>query len=639
MNREKRSVTQRLFFKILAFFLAVLTMLCTAASFIAIGFCAEYGVYSKPKEDILTEAYDYLCHDIYITAGSLVASGFYNDAEGFLEDYNILGLSMRSALHHWTYGDISGKGAIAFDYDWFYYSEYYYYDDNYSYLPTGDSNDYYYIHVYVDKTPEKPDDFLLAFKAVNVAYALRYKLLIAGAASLLCFIALFVFLLISSGRRAGHSEPQPGWGTKIPFDVLTAAFALFIFAGFHLLAELSYSLSGISFLIVLLIAFIAVSTVLLGWCMSLALRVKLGCLIRKTLIYIVVSFIIKTLKSTFAAVKKFASKLPLVWKTALSFAALIIIEGIVMGLCIESREYDIITLLWVIESAVLFFIVICIALMLKKLKSAGEALAAGDYSYRTDSEHLIGDFKEHAENLNNAAGGMVLAVNEKMRSERLKTELITNVSHDLKTPLTSIINYTDLICRSGCEDETVAGYAEVLHRQSEKLKRLIDDLVEASKASTGNLEMQLEECRPGVMMTQAAGEYASRLEQAGLTLVLRGAEEDITIMADGRRLWRVFDNLMNNICKYAQCGTRVYLGLERAENSAVISFKNTSREALNLTAEEFMERFVQGDISRSSDGNGLGLSIARSLTQLQKGNFDLTVDGDLFKVTLTFPIH
>jgi signal transduction histidine kinase len=210
------------------------------------------------------------------------------------------------------------------------------------------------------------------------------------------------------------------------------------------------------------------------------------------------------------------------------------------------------------------------------------------------------------------------------------------VSHDIKTPLTSIINYADLIGKEPAGSEKMTEYAEVLLRQSERLKKLIEDLVEASKASTGNLEVVLAPCEVGVLLTQTAGEYQRRLLDADLTLVTRQPEHPVTILADGRRLWRIFDNLMNNICKYAQGGTRVYLTLAEQEGQAVISFKNTSRSPLDISAEDLMERFVRGDASRGTEGNGLGLSIAKSLTDLQGGTMELTADGDLFKVVLRF---
>ena len=250
---------------------------------------------------------------------------------------------------------------------------------------------------------------------------------------------------------------------------------------------------------------------------------------------------------------------------------------------------------------------------------------------------MVADLRSHGENLNSIAVGMNRAVDERMRSERFKTELITNVSHDIKTPLTSIINYADLIAREPTDNEKIHEYCEVLTRQSERLKKLIEDLVEASKASTGNVEAQLAPCQISVLLTQAAGEYEKRLAAAELTLVTQQMDENVRIMADGRLLWRVLDNIMNNACKYAQPGTRVYLTLAREGGEAVISLKNISREALGIPAEELLERFVRGDSSRTTEGSGLGLSIAQSLTELQGGRLELSIDGDLFTVTLRFP--
>lgn len=219
----------------------------------------------------------------------------------------------------------------------------------------------------------------------------------------------------------------------------------------------------------------------------------------------------------------------------------------------------------------------------------------------------------------------------------MKTELITNVSHDIKTPLTSIINYSDLICREECDNKKIIEYAGVLHNQSEKMKRLIDDLVEASKVSSGNIDILLAECDARVLIEQASGEYCQRLADAGLELVCSSPSQEIRIMADGRRIWRVFDNLMNNARKYALQGTRVYLSLEKKDGNAVFMLRNISREPLNIASSELTERFVRGDKSRNTEGNGLGLSIAKSLTELQGGSLDITVDGDLFKVTVTLP--
>ena len=249
---------------------------------------------------------------------------------------------------------------------------------------------------------------------------------------------------------------------------------------------------------------------------------------------------------------------------------------------------------------------------------------------------MHGDFKDFAESLNNINEGLSVAINEKMKSERFKTELITNVSHDIKTPLTSIINYVDLIKKEKPENENIKEFIDVLDRQSSRLKKLIEDLMEASKASTGNLAVNLSVCEAGVLLSQTVGEFDERLNAAGLTPVVGIPEAPVKIMADGRHLWRVFDNLMNNICKYSQNGTRVYLDVSEKDGKAKITFRNISKYELNITGEELTERFVRGDKSRNTEGSGLGLSIARSLTELQGGELKIDIDGDLFKVTLTF---
>jgi signal transduction histidine kinase len=223
-----------------------------------------------------------------------------------------------------------------------------------------------------------------------------------------------------------------------------------------------------------------------------------------------------------------------------------------------------------------------------------------------------------------------------MRSERLKTELITNVSHDIKTPLTSIINYADLISAEETDNPRITEYSQVLLRQSERLKKLLEDLLEASKATTGNLEVDLKPCEVGVLLTQAVGEYQKRMEERHLELRTSQPEEPVRVMADGRHLWRVFDNLLNNICKYAQENSRVYVSVEMREKKVHIIFRNMSKYALDISGEELEERFVRGDRSRHMEGNGLGLSIAKSLTELLNGSMTIVTDGDLFKVMLEF---
>ncbi len=281
---------------------------------------------------------------------------------------------------------------------------------------------------------------------------------------------------------------------------------------------------------------------------------------------------------------------------------------------------------------------IWIGVQLNEIKKGGEAIANGNLDYKIRTENLWPVFRRHAYNLNNTALGMQKAVDEQMKSERFKTELITNVSHDLKTPLTSIVSYVDLLKKEEIENETAKEYIEVIDRQSAKLKKLTEDLVEASKASSGAVTVNRENLNIGEFMNQSVGEFSEKLEGANIIPVINVPQEEITVYTDGRLLWRVFDNLIQNIVKYAQPGTRAYFDLYVEGNSAVLTVKNISKEPLNMTAEALMERFVRGDASRGeNEGNGLGLSIAKSLTELCGGTFELTLDGDLYKVKITLP--
>ena len=500
----------------------------------------------------------------------------------------------------------------------------------------------YTVRIVLDSAFPMDDDYALANRVADLAYALRHWIYAIIAAAALLVAVCFVFLLCAAGHHPGVEGVRPGWGTKIPLDLLTAAVSLVLFLGIQMVVEANFGGIGVVLVVVLGPAILA--GVFTGWCMSLALRIKLGGWWRNTVIYVALRWAWKVLKKLGGGLRAAGRGLagllggvPLVGKTVLIFLGLCVLEG--LGILVSLGffwSWGVLAFLWVLEKLLLFLAVLAVALMCRKLLLGGRALAAGDLAYQVDTSRMVLDFKAHGEDLNHIAQGMAAAVDQRMRSERMKTELITNVSHDIKTPLTSIINYADLIGKEPKDSDKIPEYAAVLTRQSERLKRLIEDLVEASKASTGNLEVDLAPCQPGVLLTQAAGEYEQRLKDAGLDLVTRQPETPVTILADGRRLWRVFDNLMNNICKYAQRGTRVYLTLEERDGQAVISFKNTSRAPLDVPAEELLERFVRGDAARGGEGNGLGLSIARSLTGLQKGTLDLTVDGDLFKVVLRF---
>lgn len=483
----------------------------------------------------------------------------------------------------------------------------------------------YQVTLTVAADPAPVDEYFYADWLITAAYALRFWIWPILAVSVILAVLLFVFLLAASGRKAGSEEPVPGWGTWMPTDLLAVLLgSALLLLGSAASEAAAFSMTPSRWLVLFACGEAALA-LFTGFCMSLSLRRKLGTLWKNTVIA-------RLLRGMACLVRK----LPLIWKTAVCVFLVSFLELLVLSA--SAGEQEVLFFFWLAEKLLLIPAVLYIAVMLRTLRQAGQSLAEGDLSHQVETRKLFLEFREHGEDLNRMNRGIALAVEDRLRSERMKTELITNVSHDLKTPLTSVINYADLICREQTDNENVNEYARVLHRQADRLRHLVDDLVEASKAATGNLDVLLAPVDLSTVLSQTEGEYADRLRERELTLVTRRPDSPVTVHADGRRLGRVLDNLMVNVLKYAMPGTRVYLTLESVSGTARLTLRNTSREPLELSAEEFTERFVRGDQARSGEGSGLGLSIAKSLTELQGGRFLLTVDGDLFKVTLEYPV-
>ena len=329
-----------------------------------------------------------------------------------------------------------------------------------------------------------------------------------------------------------------------------------------------------------------------------------------------------------AKLVRFFGLLPITWQFLLTGFTMVFLLYVVL------RSYKV---GWILLGFGLFFATILYAASaFAILLESAKRMSKGDLDTKVDDRMLIGGFKDFAGELNDLADVAVVAAQKQLKSERMKTELITNVSHDIKTPLTSIINYVDLLQKPHTEGEQTQ-YLEVLERQSQRLKKLIDDLMDMSKASTGNMAVEITRMDAGETVNQALGEFADKLERAQLIPVFRQPEEQVEMMADGRLVWRVMSNLLGNAVKYALPGTRIYVDLMKVDGKVIISMKNISREELNVHADELLERFVRGDASRNTEGSGLGLNIAQSLMELQKGQLQILVDGDLFKVTLIFP--
>ena len=469
-----------------------------------------------------------------------------------------------------------------------------------------------------------------AVNRLHGVFAVAVPLLVASALALLFLV---VFLARVAGRRANVEGVAEGWQEKIPFDLYLAVVGA---GGVGLLALLLECLdSGSAVDLPLLAAaclgcVTALAVLALALWMTLCVRVKLGKLWRNTVVYRLLRLGWRVLQLC----GRLLRAVPLVWRTALLLLAVSAAEF--CGIVSLHRNVEELLLVWLLEKLLLVPAALYLALMMRRLLSGGAALAAGDLDARLDTRRMVWELRRHGENLNDISRGMQRAVEKQLRSERLKTELITNVSHDIKTPLTSIVNYVELLRRDGT-GEHAAEYLEVLDRQSRRLKKLTEDLVEVSKASTGNLPVSSARRSVGELLTQALGEYSERLEKAGLTPVLTLPERELFAWADGALTWRVLDNLLSNACKYALSGTRFYIEAAEAGGRVRMSFKNVSREALNVSADELLERFARGDAARGGEGSGLGLDIARSLTEAQGGTFRLSVDGDLFRVDVELP--
>lgn len=483
---------------------------------------------------------------------------------------------------------------------------------------------------------------------------------------LVLFAALAVYLCMAAGRKPGSEEIRPGGLNCIPLDIYLAAVVLGAAGYVFCAAEgLGYFIqqSMLTFLSIYGYGLYAWCLLFVGFCFACAAQFKTPnfywwrrsvtglcwriavwcwhfgwkCLgwaykILWTVTIGLVGWAWKTIKKFFSWligwVRKLYGLLPLSWQW--------LVGGLLVGGCTFPGLLWDSSLLLFISFAIALAVVIYSANVYATLLEAAKRMRGGDLEIKVDEKLMIGGFKDMAQELNGLSDVVMVAAQKQMRSERMRTELITNVSHDIKTPLTSIINYVDLLQKPHSPEDAQT-YLEVLSRQSNRMKRLIDDLIELSKASTGNITVNLTTMDAVETVNQALGEFTDKLEAAHLMPVFRAPKEPLYIHADGRLAWRAMSNLLSNAAKYAQPDTRLYVDMVAVDGKVCISLKNISRDSLNISADELMERFVRGEASRSQEGSGLGLNIAKSMMELQHGALELLVDGDLFKATLIFP--
>ena len=472
------------------------------------------------------------------------------------------------------------------------------------------------------KSPLAPNDRALYIMTwVDRLIGARYLLPVLAVLLLAVCLFLFIFLLCSMGHKEGVDGIYQCWLNRIPLDLFVLLLVFLFYAWATFLSDIWY-INGWYYILLIFGTAALVLTLIL----SIAGRAKAPGFFRNTLIYKIFAWIFRGL-----------GRIPMVWRTMLVWCGWCLFD-LYLSFANSYHYSSFQPALWVISRGVLTVVILYIASSLKLLQKEGQAIADGQTDYKGKPiPRWLPALKKHEENLQSIRSGIQKAVDEQTRAERMKTELITNVSHDIKTPLTSIVNYVDLLEKEDIQPEKAKEYVDVLNRQAARLKKLTEDLVEASKASSGCLPVHLARTDVNVLLSQLAGDYLEKLEAAQLEPVFHPAPSQPKIQADGQLLSRVLGNLFSNICKYAMPGTRVYFESSANAGIVTITFKNISKYELNIPAEELMARFVRGDRSRHTEGSGLGLSIAQSLTELQGGSFRLEIDGDLFKAIVCFP--
>lgn len=448
--------------------------------------------------------------------------------------------------------------------------------------------------------------------------------------SSILLVAMIIYLIWAIGHEKDKKEIQLGGIDKVPYEILLTIifFALGIFISIGIasvetripqkmlipLIVLSYLGSYASFAV-------GISTTIK--------RLKAKSFWHSFLIYKIYYWLKEKTKKFFKVVsdKNSSNK-----KITIFYWGFIIVSGLIFLATASGIGILLLLVFW----TWIYILILKYIEKVDKINKALKEIYEGNPNVHLEKEELTGVLKQMAEYINDIAGGFTNAIEQSLKSERLKTELITNVSHDIKTPLTSIINYVDLLKQENIEDEKIKQYIDILNQKSLRLKKLIEDLVEASKVSSGNVKLNIEVIDLKELLAQTLGEFEDRFETKKLKIDLEMPKEEVKIKADNRYMYRVIENLFSNITKYSIDNSRVYISLTKQNDRIKLEIKNISKDKLNITPDELMQRFVRGDKSRYTEGSGLGLSIAKSLTEMQGGKFDINIDGDLFKVIIEY---
>ena len=446
--------------------------------------------------------------------------------------------------------------------------------------------------------------------------------------SAISIIIMIVYLIWATGHEKGKEGIQLNSIDRISYEVISIVimFVIGMMMSFAI-ASIESQIPKRILISVFLLCYLIGYACLAVWVSTTIRRLKAKQFIRSFLTYKVCRWIKVTIEKIF---KKVTDKENTNRKLTIIYWGFVVISIILACFIWSGIGFLILIAFWIWA----YYKLLQYNKKLQKINEALRNIYEGNPNVKLNEEELEGTLKIMAKYINDIAGGFTNAIEQSLKSERLKTELITNVSHDIKTPLTSIINYVDLLKKEDINNAQIEQYIAVLDKKSQRLKKLIEDLVEASKVSSGNVKLNMEVINLKELLNQTIGEFEDKLDKKNLKIEMDLPNENVLIKADNRYLYRVIENVFSNISKYALEGSRVYIKLEKQKEEVYLEFKNISKDKLNISAEELMQRFVRGDKSRYTEGSGLGLSIAESLTELQGGKFKIDIDGDLFKVEI-----
>lgn len=483
--------------------------------------------------------------------------------------------------------------------------------------------DAYYDHIFIDnyvrKNIVKGDEFYICEKWYNFFNNNITTIIIICGFVVLLTIILAIYIILTTGYNE-KGELEVSWLDNIPIELYILLTVIVCF----IVSEMLIGVNAISEIVILAIGLMIIMGLLVIDMETSISRLKNKVFLRKSFFGKILLLCIKIIKDAFINIDR-------KWKACLCISLVFLWETIIV-IVVASTLYESGggMLIWIFIKIAEFILLMYFYNNISDIRDGVRDMYNGVTDVKIDTRKMSGMFRKTAEYINEVSVGLDKAVSEKLKSEQLKTELITNVSHDIKTPLTSIINYIDLMKKENIDNETLKEYLNVVDKQSMRLKKLTEDVIEASKAATGNISVEMTDLNISEMLSQSLGEYESKFSQRNLQIIYNDTETPKYVLADGKLLWRVFDNLFSNIYKYSLEGTRVYIDISESEEDIKIIMKNVSENQLNISSDELMQRFVRGDVSRNTSGNGLGLSIAESLAKLQNGRLDININGDLF---------